>query len=301
MKRKQIGWIALALVIFLTSGLVTAKEKTIEKSFADVKHVRLKLVLGSCTLMKSPDKSVHIRVDYTYTESEFEAVLRQRNSKLELKEMFHDSNNNGGYSKWTVKIPDDIEVDFNSATGDLTLTNVSGRIDGSTGTGDITVSDSNGKFDISTGTGYVEVSGSKGEFDFSSGTGNVEIENSEGNFDISSGTGNVTARKLTFDFEGEFSSGTGDAEVIGPKGKDYDLSVSSGTDDAVLDMDGINLHGYFEMKANRRMGRIVSPVKFDREEESDGDNKSIRKSVTIGSDTPKYYISTGTGKAVLKK
>jgi hypothetical protein len=301
MKRRHIGVILLA-AFFLAAGLVTGKEKTIEKNFSDVKSIKMKLILGSSTLLKGPDKTVQVRVDYTYEDDEYEAVLRQKNSKLDLRELFHDGKTGGEYSKWTVRIPEGVDVDFNSATGDLTLTGVSGKIEGSSGTGDITITGSSGDFEISTGTGNVEVSGSKGEFDLSSGTGSVEIETSTGNFDISSGTGDVKGTDLTLDFEGDFSSGTGDAEVINPKGSGFDLSVSSGTDDATLDMNGAKLSGYFEMTANKRLGRIVSPVKFDKEEELDkGDNKSIRKSVTLGSDTPKYRISTGTGKAILKK
>ena len=101
---------------------------------------------------------------------------------------------------------------------------------------DIDLRNVKGKYDLSTGTGYVDLIESQGDFDLSSGTGNVKIKNCEGDFDASSGTGNVSAEGLTIDYEGDFSSGTGDVEVEFPQGTDFELTVASGTDDAVLDM-----------------------------------------------------------------
>jgi len=148
----------------------------------------------------------------------------------------------------------------------------------------------------------VEASDSEGEFDLSSGTGNVEIKKCKGNFDANSGTGDVKAEGLTIEFDGEFSSGTGDAEVSFPDGTDFELRVSSGTDDAILDMGGKQVKGYFEFTCHARRGRIVCPVKFDKEEElKHNDQTYLRKSFTQGKDTPKICIKTGTGTAKLKK
>jgi hypothetical protein len=128
------------------------------------------------------------------------------------------------------------------------------------------------------------------------------LKGCKGNFDVNSGTGDVEAENLTITEEAEFNSGTGDAEVIKPIGTDFDLSLNSGTGDAVLDMDGAELSGYFELKASAGRGRIKADIEFDNVEEyGHHDNAYIVKSATINSDKPRFFISTGTGTAQLKK
>ncbi|MDH5466918.1 MAG: DUF4097 domain-containing protein [Candidatus Aminicenantes bacterium] len=303
MKRTKI---IISLFVFLSfmvsAALLAAPEEKVDKTFGKKDEIRFKLVLGDCQLKKSSDGSIHVHLVYSYEpDMSFEPLIRERGGTLYLEEKMR-GNNPKGYSTWTVEVPDDIEIEFKSATGSLTVEGLKIEIDGSTGTGDIELSQVKGEFDLSTGTGDVEAYDSEGEFELSSGTGNVKIKNCKGNFDASSGTGDVKAEGLTLELDGEFSSGTGDAEVSFPDGTDFELKVSSGTDDAILDMNGKQVKGYFEFTCHARRGRIVCPVKFDKEEEyKDNDQTYLRKSFTQGKDVPKVYVKTGTGTARLNK
>ena len=303
MKRTKI---IISLFVFLSfmvsAALLAAPEEKVDKTFGKKDEIRFKLVLGDCQLKKSSDGSIHVHLVYSYEpDMSFEPIIRERGGTLYLEEKMR-GNNPKGYSTWTVEVPDDIEIEFKSATGSLTVEGLKIEIDGSTGTGDIELSQVKGEFDLSTGTGDVEAYDSEGEFELSSGTGNVKIKNCKGNFDASSGTGDVKAEGLTLELDGEFSSGTGDAEVSFPDGTDFELKVSSGTDDAILDMNGKQVKGYFEFTCHARRGRIVCPVKFDKEEEyKDNDQTYLRKSFTQGKDVPKVYVKTGTGSARLNK
>ena len=303
MKRTKI---IISLFVFLSfmvsAALLAAPEEKVDKTFGKKDEIRFKLVLGDCQLKKSSDGSIHVHLVYSYEpDMSFEPLIRERGGTLYLEEKMR-GNNPKGYSTWTVEVPDDIEIEFKSATGSLTVEGLKIEIDGSTGTGDIELSQVKGEFDLSTGTGDVEAYDSEGEFELSSGTGNVKIKNCKGNFDASSGTGDVKAEGLTLELDGEFSSGTGDAEVSFPDGTDFELKVSSGTDDAILDMNGKQVKGYFEFTCHARRGRIVCPVKFDKEEEyKDNDQTYLRKSFTQGKDVPKVYVKTGTGSARLNK
>jgi DUF4097 and DUF4098 domain-containing protein YvlB len=303
MKRTKI---IISMFVFLgfvvSAALLAAPEEKLDKTFAKKDEIRFKLVLGDCQLKKSSDSRIHVHLVYSYEpDMSFEPRIEERGGRLYLEEKIR-GNNPKGYSTWTVEVPDDIEIEYKSATGSLTVEGLKLEIDGSTGTGDIVLSQVKGEFDLSTGTGDVEASDSEGEFDLSSGTGNVEFKNCKGNFDASSGTGDVMAEGLTIEFDGEFSSGTGDAEVSFPDGTDFELRVSSGTDDAILDMNGKQIRGYFEFTCQARRGRIICPVKFDKEEEyKQNDHTYLRKSFTQGKDVPKIYIKTGTGTAKLKK
>jgi len=295
---------SIVLILMISSiTLYAQKEKKIEKTFSGKSEIKIKLVLGSCYINKSNDNNIHVHLIHSYNEGDFEPKFKEKSKSVVVQEKFYGDDHDGGYSKWTISIPENMEVDFNSATGDLFLDGVSDvEIDGSSGTGEIEIENASGEFKLNSGTGYVQVADSKGEFDLNSGTGRVKIKNSQGDFDANSGTGNVEATDITIEDEADFNSGTGDAEVIRPKGTDYDLSISSGTNDAILDMDGLPIKGYSEFKANARSGKIVCPEKFDREEEYEqGDNEYIKKSFTKGGDTPRVFISTGTGKAKLSR
>lgn len=293
--------LALFIGLILSVALFADPEKEIQKTFDKKDEVRIKFALGDCRIEKSSDGKIHVHVVYSYQNGDiFEPKFEEKARYLYLNEKFH-GNNPRGYSRWTVTVPDDTEIDFKSGTGDLMISGLKLKIDGSTGTGEIEINNAKGEFEVNSGTGNVDVSNSEGEFDLSSGTGNVRVENSKGNFDVSSGTGKVEALGLTIEYEGEFSCGTGDVEVSFPKGEDFDLTISSGTDDATLDMKGQPIQGYFEFTAHARKGRIVCPVRFDKEEElSEGDNKYLRKSFTKGKKSPRVYIKTGTGTARLK-
>lgn len=301
MRFKSLTVFILLLIFILFISLFAQGKKEIEKTFEPKELVKIKLVLGDCIIKASPDKNVHVRLVYSYDEDFFEAKFKEKSGSIMIQEKFH-GNNGDGYSKWMISIPVKTEIEFESATGDLTLESVNGEFDGNTGTGNIEVLDAEGEFDLNTGTGNILVESSKGEFDVNSGTGRVKIEDCEGDFDANSGTGRVRAYNITIETEGEFNSGTGDVEVSRPQGEDFDLSVSSGTDDATLIMDGVPIKGYFEFSANARRGSIECPVDFDEEEEYDeGDNRQVRKSFTRGKKNPRYFISTGTGTAELKR
>lgn len=302
MKRPKILVLSALFILSVFSiSLLAGAEKEIQKTYEKKKEVRLKLVLGDCQITNSSDGKIHVHLVYDYENIRFEPVMEEKGRYLYLREKMH-GNNPQGYSRWALAVPNDAEIDFSTATGELSISGQTVKIEGKTGTGDIELTQAKGDFDLSTGTGNLYVMDSEGEFDLKSGTGRVSIRNSKGNIDASSGTGNVDVQQITLVDFGEFSSGTGDAEVSFPEGEGFDLTISSGTDKAVLDMKGKPVQGYFEFTANARRGRIVCPFSFDKEEElQENDNKYVKKSFTKGKDTPKIYVKTGTGRAEIKR
>ena len=290
----------LLIVLFVCSGLFAQGKKEIEKTFDKKDNVKIDLVLGDCLVKSSSDDQIHVKVVYTHDDDYFEAAFKEKSKSLVMREKFHGENG-GGYSKWTISIPENSDVEVETATGDINLEGVVGNYEGSSGTGSIEVLEVTGEFELNSGTGSVTVEDSKGEFDLNSGTGRVKIDDCEGEIEANSGTGRVRAHNITIEGEGDFNSGTGDVEVSRPQGEEFDLSVSSGTNDATVIMDGLPIEGYYEFSASARSGDIDSPVDFDREDEYGDDNGTMRKSFTRGSKKNRYYISTGTGTAELKR
>jgi len=319
-KIKTLSAIVLFAGLMIALPFTAAAEKDVQKTFDAKKEVRFKFVLGDLLLEKSTDNKIHVHLVYEYEQMEnFELRMEDKGRYLQLEEKMRGKNNDG-YSRWTVAVPDETEIEFESATGDLKITSLNLEIDGHTGTGEIEIFDSKGDIEVHTGTGNIYASKSEDELELNTGTGNVDIENCMGTIDATSGTGDVhvenckgdieatsgtgdvEASGITLEYEGKFTSGTGEAEVEFPNGKDFELTVASGTDDAVVDMKGKSIEGYFEFKCHATKGKIVSPVSFDREDErEENDNRYFIKSFTKGSASPKVYIRTGTGTAKLVK
>lgn len=289
------------ILLGISAGLAITPEQKVEQVFKAKSEVRIKLVLGECNIKNSDDGQIRVKLIYSYDPDEFEAIFKEKETSLLIQEKFHD-NNPRGFSTWTIEIPRDTEVDFESATGDLVITGWEGELEGNTGTGDIELIKTKGDFKLNTGTGSIDVREAQGKFDLNSGTGGVKMESCRGNFTANSGTGSVHAINLTFEDEGDFNSGTGRCKVVKPQGTDFEVSINSGTSDALLDLQGMPLEGYFEFTAHAHRGSIECPVKFDDEKDyEEGDSRYYRKSFTRGKKSPRYYIGTGTGTAELKK
>lgn len=301
MKTFSTSILILGLIVNLVSALAPEGEKQINKSFTAAKKIKIELVLGDCIVRAGTSGKIDVKLEYSYSDDDFEARFKEGTNSLIMEEKFHGDNPRG-HAFWDISVPAGSDVKFESATGDLEITALDIEVKGNTGTGDITLTGTQGEFDLNTGTGRIIVSGSKGDFDLNSGTGKVKITDSEGEFKANSGTGDVYAGEIKITDEAEFNSGTGDVEVFKPSGDDFDLTLNSGTDDATLDMGGLPINGYFEFSANVHSGDIRSPIEFDQEKIYDhGDRGKIVKSFSKGESRPRYFIGTGTGVARLKK
>ncbi len=318
--KRTLGILVLVMIVCsLSSAAFAKKAKVIEKTFDRVETLKVKTVLGDCVIKQGSGSDIQIRVEYTYDDDEFEVKFKERGGSLSVEEDI-DGNDVKGESEWVIVVPKGIEIEFSSATGGLKASGLSGELDASSGTGsivisgfkgdieassgtgDIILSDADGEFELSSGTGDVTVKDADGNFDASSGTGDVEISNSKGDFDANSGTGHVEASGLALKDFGEFSSGTGNATIDLPEGESYELEISSGTGRATIECGGSDLDAHVVMSARKRDGKISSSFDFEDEEEYErNDETYIRKWFTKGSGARKIEISTGTGRAKIKK
>jgi hypothetical protein len=307
------------LVCSFSTAAFARKAKVIEKTFERAESLKIETVLGDCVIKTHSGGSIEIRVEYTYDDDQFEAKFKERNGTLLVREDI-DGKNVRGESEWLIVVPEGIDIEFESATGGLKASGLSGELEADSGTGSIVISDFNGELDANSGTGKIMLSGSEGEFKLNSGTGDVIVENAKGSFDASSGTGSVEIARASGDFEassgtgdveasglslkdfGEFSSGTGNAKIDLPEGGEYELEVSSGTGTATVECKGADLDAYVQMSARKHDGRISSSYDFEDEEEYyRDDEKYVRKWFTKGDGSRKIEIRTGTGRAKIRK
>jgi len=187
----------------------------------------------------------------------------------------------------------------------------------------IKCSGGSGDFEVKDFIGFFKADFGFGRFDFENIDGGIEmslaqmyaqIHNSKGTFRISSAGGSVRATDLTITGNSSFSSGMGSIKISLACMPAADLYVCSSFNKAQVSFNGHPVTGYFEFIARADKGKIISPIKFDKEETFLDDIKSYRnssdfgkkddyyrKSFIRGDSKPMIVIKTVTGTAQLIK
>jgi len=286
------------MALFLAAG-ASAGELT--RTFEKKDQIRINVVSGSCVVEAADVDEIRVMLEYRYhPRDSFEPIMHERGDVLFLEEEIHGSNS--GESTWTLQVPRGTEIDFSSASGDLTVHGLEAKVEASIASGDIDLEDCSGQFRLETASGDVRVSRCRGEFELSSASGDVKAEDCRGSFELSTASGDVQAGSVVIDGPSSFSSASGDAKVELGESLDFDLEVSSASGDATLDFRGHPVKGSFEMVCKLRSGRIESPFEFERESKFRGDGDSgryIRKEFTREQDSPHILIRTASGTAAL--
>jgi DUF4097 and DUF4098 domain-containing protein YvlB len=319
--RTGIGIFIIAAMVLLNWDVSFPQEmKEINKTFEAKKNVRIETLSGDCLIQAGVSGKIIVKVKYAErVEDSFEADIQEKSNTLRIKERWH-GRSSGGRVEWTITVPSESEIEFSTASGDLSLDNINNVLDASTASGDVTIESSQGELDISTASGDISINDSKGKFDFSTASGDIKsshlegeidlstasgdikLRNAQGRFDLSCASGDINVSGITIEDDSEFSTASGDVEVRLEKSSEYDLDLSAASGDVTLDYAGNNIKGYFEFRAKKRSGSIRSPIDFDKEEEygRNGD-EYVKKSFSKEGETPKIYLSTASGRAMLKE
>jgi hypothetical protein len=312
---KNISFILLLLIAFVSYG----QEQTVTKNFKGIKSIRLATASGDITLKKGSGTDVNVVLKHTYDKDEFEPVFEESDGRLEIEEKFDRGSHNGS-SKWTLEIPDNLDVKINTGSGDIKvdglnielrsntgsgnvlITSVKGDLDFNTGSGDIEIEKGDGEIRLNTGSGRIQANGGTGVYSFNAGSGDMRIENLNGDFRVNTGSGNINAKGIAVNGSSSFNTGSGSASVTLAGALNHSISVNSGSGNSTLNFNGNAINGEVVMTANKR-GEIVAPFKFDKEEEiRDGNNSSrIEKTAKLGTKDIRIKVGTGSGTAEIVK
>jgi len=310
------------LVLIVVLGPISLfGQKEIRKTFNGIKKIRLTTASGNCSIKKSDNAAVTVLLKHTYDDDEYTPSLTQEGDRLVIKEKFHDNNSNGS-ADWTLTVPDNLDIEFTTGSGDVdaaglsmdltattgsgtfVFTNTSGEIKCNTGSGNVELENVDGVIHATSGSGSFRVAKSKGELMLTSGSGNFKLSESTAIFKVTTGSGNINGGTLALNGSSGFTTGSGKAEIGLASSPKYDLSLTSGSGDAILNFNGNEINGEIVMRASKKHGNIEAPFAFDKTEEinnSGGDHTTVQKTALKGNGKPRIAISTGSGDAVLKK
>src|SRR5215212_9568087 len=86
--------------------LVFAQDKTINKSFTNIKSIKLSTASGDINLKKGSGTDVKLLLKYSYDEEDYKPIIEQNSTRLTIKEEFsHSNHNHSGNANWTLEIP----------------------------------------------------------------------------------------------------------------------------------------------------------------------------------------------------
>ncbi|MEO1654840.1 MAG: DUF4097 family beta strand repeat-containing protein, partial [Bacteroidota bacterium] len=203
-----------------------------------------------------------------------------------------------GWVRFKFKVPDGLEAQITTGSGNITLQNVQLSMKSNNGSGDINIINSKGIINANVGSGNIEVEGSEGKLRLSCGSGNIVLENTAGKLSASVGSGNIRGRELKITQASSFSSGSGNVQVALGASPQANFSANSGSGNASLTLNGHSLPGELEMRANKNNGKILSPFTFDLEtEETSGSNTVLKKTKSFGDQDITVRVATGSGTA----
>ena len=277
----------LILGFFLMSVLSTValagKKRSLVRTFDKTQRIKVKTIAGDLYVEKGEADEIRVEVINSYSPRDsFEPQMRESGSSLKLTERIYGSNS--GSSSWIISVPDGVEIDFSSASGNMTVTDLKGEFSGSTASGDYEFENCSGIWQMSTASG------------------DIELENCKGEFELSTASGDVDANDIVIESESSFSSASGSVDVRLAESTEYDLHLGSASGRAVLNYSGNPIKGTFEMVSRDRRGRITAPFDFDEEERfRQWGERFFRKTFTKGKNDPLITIETASGKPSLKK
>jgi DUF4097 and DUF4098 domain-containing protein YvlB len=268
-------------------------------SFDGIKKIRISTVSGDCVIHRGTTDKVEVNVVWSYRPRDsYRPEFREQGEVLKLSEDIYRSNS--GYSTWTLAVPNDMEVRFNSASGGLEIDGVDGDFSLETASGDAVVRNCEGQFDFNTASGDIELSNCKGRLDLNTASGDIELENCTGEFEIATASGSVRADGVVLNDASAFSTASGRVRVSLGATAEHDLRVSTASGSAVLDYAGHPIKGYFEFSSKERGGRVSAPYAFEDEERYRrwGD-RYVRSWFSRESDQPQVFVETASGRATL--
>ncbi len=311
MKTLKITLLAFIALVFTTTAF---SQERITKTFSGIENVNLSTASGNGTIKRSNNSEVTVTVEYTFDEDIYKPIFEQNGSTLRIEEKFERSRWNKGYARWTLEVPNGIDLNFKTGSGNINVGGVNINLVAKSGSGNIEVRDLEGTISSNTGSGNIEFSNIKGTHNGNTGSGNIRIDRSEGDSDMSTGSGNVRLRDVSGAFKmssgsgnvtveaaalkgaSRFSTGSGNVDVELSSALEYDLSLGTGSGNATLDFNGSQISGEFIMEASSK-NSIQAPFSFDRSSEK---GRRYVKEAKVGNKSILVKISSGSGRAVVR-
>ena len=303
----------LTLLFTTTLFALTVHAQQIDQDFSGINKVEISTGSSDCIVKKGQGTDVNVKLHHDRGDN-FKPSVKQSGNKLIIRE--NNQGKNNGDATWTLSVPDGIEINFNTGSGnfsakslevelalnagsgDFELESLKGKVDSNAGSGDLEVHNFSGDLHSNVGSGDLSVANATGSLHLNAGSGDIQISDASAQIDANVGSGDIEVQDMVLSGKSNFNSGSGDVHIELKESLKHNISVNSGSGDAILDFNGNKIDGVVIMTANKRNGEINAPFPFDKEEEIDnGGNTTIKKMAKLGSGSVEIKVGTGSGEA----
>jgi DUF4097 and DUF4098 domain-containing protein YvlB len=187
---------------------------------------------GDITVVRELTDAPHVTIDSTVKGSIHAPVLRAVNDAGTVRIDGNCPEISFGPCRVRVmiRVPLNVEVDISSASGDVTASGLVGRVKLETGSGDVNADGLSGPAELHTSSGDVNVRDLSGDVDLRSGSGDIngaQLASADVAADTASGDVELDFRQAPRSVDA--TTGSGDVDVIVPKGDAYRVEADSGS------------------------------------------------------------------------
>lgn len=314
----QQSLLPIAFLLFSVQ-IAFAQTKTVKKSYDSIDQIELEVISGDIEIGASSNGKVQLVGEYD--PDQVQVSITNNNGKLRIKEK-KKARRMEEASFWVLKVPNDIMIRSNTASGNVqvedvnlelysntgsgnfSFENIQGLIQLNTGSGNIMLLESQANARCNTGSGNIKINGSNGNLGLNTGSGRISLDGAAGSISANSGSGNVTGKNMKITGSSSFNTGSGNVSLGLAAEPSGDVSVNAGSGNSSLEMNGFKFNGELVMQCGEKSGNIRAPFSFDKEEvipQGGRSNNMIRKTKSFGSSGTKIQVSTGSGTAKVSK
>jgi DUF4097 and DUF4098 domain-containing protein YvlB len=231
--------IALSLRNRTVSDVASSRwgnDKKIEKTFTVAQGgiLRLDADEGDITLVGTQANEVSVRITARGTEERvqrYDVTFNEDGNTVTIdgrqdRHYFQLFNSGGFEVRYEVKVPSSFNLDLHTSGGNISVSNVKGKVDGETSGGDLDLTGLDGHVKLATSGGNVTVRKSTGELFLETSGGNMTGDGVSGSIHMETSGGNIDL----LDSEGKLFASTsgGNIHVAMKDNKGIDLSTSGG-------------------------------------------------------------------------
>jgi DUF4097 and DUF4098 domain-containing protein YvlB len=222
----KIPLILAALLMCLCDSAVLAERHTFAL------HKDASKVVEADDFEKAKRIAEDVEVDIKDCDSEIEIKTRypSRKSRRFLKRFFSPGRNVTVCVDYHILVPEEIELNIHSTSGDVIISDISGGVEVSATAGDLSMKRMRGNLDLETTSGDVEVFDVRGDVAIRGTSSDMELSNIKGDVKISSTSGETSVADLTGSVRIDKTSGDIHLEMI--RG---DIQASSSSGDLMID------------------------------------------------------------------
>jgi hypothetical protein len=294
--QKHLGISVLMAWAFMVPFTICAQKAPYLSRFNDVKTLDFKIYHGNLNIIGTSSGEVEIS-GISQSPAEM-PVTKMKGNTLSFSENSQVDGSSPDWPVWTLKVPQNIDLHINISGGDVNIENITGNMDCNVGAGNIKLHKTDGSVKLNGGTARIDLTASTGSFEGNTGTGDVNVKDVQGSVTFNTGTGKINVSDVVITQKSALSSGTGKVFLGGKSTLKEDISLSSGTADACIDLSKLHFDGTLELGCSKKQGRIQAPFSFDSEKDkrSRGEN-SIVKTKKFGKSQVTVRVSSGLGTA----